>query len=319
MKRNAGPPEGRDTDGGGTDAEIAGVRLTHPDKVMYAGMGLTKRDVAAFVEAVGDRLLADVAGRPVSLVRCPDGRHKACFFQRHGFAGLPDDVDTIDLGGRMGEALVVRSVRGLVGLVQIGTLEFHAWGAHVDDLERPDRLVLDLDPDPALPFERVKRAAREVRERLTAAGLASFLKVTGGKGLHVVVPLNRRHGWDEVKAFGRALARCMEAEAPADYVATMSKAKRAGRIFIDYFRNDRGNTAVAAWSPRARAGAPVAVPVPWEALDTLPGANAFTVDLWLGKGSAPTWNGRDTDPWRDMDRVSQSLTARARRTVGLQA
>ncbi len=295
------------------DDTIAGVRLSSPDKVLYPEMGLSKRGLAEFVAEIGDRLLREVADRPVSLVRCPDGPGKSCFYQRHGFKGLPDDVDDIDLGGSKGRTLVVRSVRGLVGLVQLGVLELHPWGARIDRPDRPDRLILDLDPDEGLDFARVKAAAVDVRARLEDAGLRSFLKVTGGKGLHVVVPLSRRQDWAEVKAFGRALAEAMEADAPGSYVASMSKARRKGRIFIDFFRNDRGSTAIAAWSPRARAGAPVAVPIPWEDLPGLAAPDRFTVDSLrrrLAGGSAE-------DPWADMAEVNQSLTVRARKSVGL--
>ena len=295
------------------DDTIAGVRLSNPDKILYADMGLTKRGLAEFVAEIGDRLLRQVADRPVSLVRCPDGPGGSCFYQRHGFKGLPDDVEAVDLGGKKGETLVVRSVRGLVGLVQLGVLELHPWGARVDRPDHPDRMIIDLDPDEGLDFARVKAAAIDVRARLEDAGLRSFLKVTGGKGLHVVVPLSRRQDWVEVKTFGRALAEAMEADAPESYVASMSKAKRKGRIFIDFFRNDRGSTAIAAWSPRARPGAPVAVPIPWEDLPALTGADRFTVNSLRRRLAG----GADNDPWAEMDSVSQSLTAKARKAVGL--
>lgn len=295
------------------DDVVAGVRLSNPDKVLYADMGLTKRGLAEFVAEVGERLLREVTDRPVSLVRCPDGPGKSCFYQRHAFKGLPEDVEDVDLGGTKGKTLVVRSLRGLVGLVQLGVLELHPWGARADKPDRPDRLILDLDPDEGLDFARVKAAALEVRERLDDAGLRSFLKVTGGKGLHVVVPLARRHDWATVKEFGRALAGDMEADAPGSYVATMSKAKRKGRIFIDFFRNDRGSTAIAAWSPRARAGAPVAVPLPWEDLPSLSRADLFTVESLRRR----LGGGADDDPWAEMDSMTQSLTAKARRAVGM--
>lgn len=292
---------------------VAGVRLSNPDKVLYPDMGLTKRGLAEFVAEVADRLLRELADRPLSLVRCPDGSGAKCFYQRHAFKGLPEEVEEVDLGGTKGRTLVVRGRRGLVGLVQLGVLELHPWGARIDKPERPDRLILDLDPDEGLDFARVKAAAVEVRDRLDAAGLRSFLKVTGGKGLHVVVPLSRRQDWAEVKAFGRALAEGMAADAPDAYVASMSKAKRKGRIFIDFFRNDRGSTAIAAWSPRARPGAPVAVPIPWSDLPALAAANLFTVETLRRRLAG----GGGEDPWAEMAQVSQSLTARARKAVGM--
>lgn len=292
---------------------VCGVRLSRPDKVLYADQGLTKRDVALFVAAVGDRLMRGLRDRPVSLLRCPDGVDGQCFVQRHPFKGLPEGVSVHDLGGTMGKGLTIERLDGLVGLVQLGVLEVHPWGARLDRPDRPDHLILDLDPDTNLPFARVREAALEARERLARAGLESFVKVTGGKGLHVVVPLWRRQDWASVKAFARALADGMVQDSPSRYVATMAKAERKGKVFIDVFRNDRGNTAVAAWSPRARPGAPVAVPVAWDDLPRLDRADGFTVDSLrrrLAEGMA--------DPWQDMGRVNQSLTKAARRSVGLE-
>lgn len=291
---------------------IAGVTLSNPDKVLYPDMGLTKRGLAVFVESVGDRLLRELADRPLSLVRCPDGPGGQCFFQRHAFKGLPEGVESLEIGGAKGSTLVVRDLHGLIGLVQLGVLEFHPWGCRIDDSERPDRMIFDMDPDEGLPFAAVREAAWECRQRLLDAGLESFVKVTGGKGLHVVVPLSRRQDWPQVKAFARAVAEGMAADAPSRYVATMTKAKRKGKVFVDFFRNDRSATAVAAWSTRARAGAPVAVPVAWEELDRLERADRFTVE------SLPRRLARvEADPWEDMGRVRQSLTKKAMKSVGL--
>lgn len=291
---------------------IEGVTLSNPDKVLYPEMGVTKRGLAEFVASVGDRLLRELAERPLSLVRCPDGPGGQCFFQRHAFKGLPEGVESLEIGGNKGSVLVVRDLRGLIGLVQLGVLEFHPWGCRIDDCTRPDRMIFDMDPDEGLSFEAVREAARECRQRLSDAGLESFVKVTGGKGLHVVVPLSRRHDWPQVKTFARAVAEAMAADTPGRYVATMSKAKRTGKVFVDFFRNDRAATAVAAWSTRARTGAPVAVPVAWEELDGLERADRFTVETLPRRlaGGAP-------DPWEDMPRLRQSLTKRALAQVGL--
>jgi len=291
---------------------VLGVRLSSPDKVLYPDMGLTKRGLAEFVASVGDRLMGELRDRPVSLVRCPEGPGGQCFFQRHGFKGMPSGVSAHSIGGTKGETLVVDSVQGLIGLVQLGVLEVHPWGARLDRPDHPDRMILDMDPDEGLPFAAVRAAALEAHARLAAAGLESFVKVTGGKGLHVVVPLSRRQDWAEVKAFARAVAEGMAADSPSRYVATMTKAKRKGKVFIDFFRNDRGSTAVAAWSTRARPGAPVAVPVGWDELPRLERADVFTVDSLRRRLAADR-----PDPWAGLEQVNQSLTKRARKAVGL--
>lgn len=234
---------------------VGGVRLSSPDKVLYPQQGVTKRELAEYLRSVAGRMLPHLAGRLLSLVRCPQGRQKKCFFQRHGGAGLPDRFHRLavpEKGGGTEEYLYIEDEAALIAAAQMGVLEFHIWGSRVDDVDRPDRLVFDLDPDPSVDFDTVKQGALRMRDALDALGLRSFPLVTGGKGIHVVVPLTRRHGWPTVKAFAKALAERFAEDDPDRYVATMSKAKRAGRVFIDYFRNDRTATAIAPYSPRAR-------------------------------------------------------------------
>jgi bifunctional non-homologous end joining protein LigD len=233
------------------------VKLTNLDKVLFPELGLTKGALIAYYASVAEPLLARVAGRPLAIVRCPDGRAK-CFFQKHAGADAPPEIQ------RAAEYLSVADLHGLIALAQIGALELHTWGCHAAKLEHPDELVLDLDPDESLPFSDVARAALEVRERL--GSLTSFVKTTGGKGLHVVVPVSGA-SWDAVKTFARGLAVAMAKDAPERFSATAGKANRVGKIFVDYLRNSRGATAVAAYSPRAREGAPVSMPVPWEGLE----------------------------------------------------
>lgn len=259
---------------------IAGVRITHPDRVLFADTGLTKQGLAEHYARVGDRFLAHAGNRPVSLLRCPTGTAGECFFQKHIGKGFPDAIRSlpiVEATGWAADYMSFADVSGAVAAVQMGTIEFHVWGSRIDDLERPDRLVFDLDPDEGLGFERVVEAARTIRRLLAGLGLASVPMVTGGKGLHVICPLEPRAGWEEVSTFARALADRLARHDPALFVATMSKRKRRGRVFVDWLRNERGATAIAPYSVRARKGAPVAVPLDWDELDRIDRANLFGV------------------------------------------
>jgi len=282
---------------------VAGVRLTHPERVLFPTQGITKRDLATYLEAAAARMRVHLDRRLVSLVRCPEGRAKQCFFQRHAGAGLGRTFKRLAVAGKDGgsaEYLYLDSTEGLVATAQIGALELHVWGSRIDDIERPDRVVFDLDPDEGLPFARVVDGAGALRAALEAAGLASFALLTGGKGVHVVVPIRRRHGWPVVAAFAAALAARIAAAAPDRYVATMSKAKRKGRVFIDHFRNGRGATAIAPYSTRARERAPVAWPVGWGELARIPGADAVTMGDALRRLDR-------RDPWAGYATTRQEL------------
>jgi bifunctional non-homologous end joining protein LigD len=262
------------------DPVIASVRITHPERVLYPEMGLTKCELAEYYAGIASRILPHVARRPLSVVRCPRGRDRACFYQKHRGAGFDPAVGGIEVeekGGTVATYLMVRDAAGVVALVQAGALELHPWGSRGDRLERPDRLILDLDPGPGVGWPAVIEAARALGERLDALGLTSFVRTTGGKGLHVVAPLVRRASWDRLKRFAHALAESLVASAPDRYTATAAQSERAGRIFIDWLRNARGATAVACYSTRARPGAPVATPVRWEELATLGSSAAYTV------------------------------------------
>jgi bifunctional non-homologous end joining protein LigD len=290
--------------------DIAGVRLTHPDRVLYPEQGITKHALALYYLAVAERILPYVARRPVTLLRCPEGHEKECFVQRHANALFPESVPRFELEEK-GKKVVypyVDSARSLIGLVQLGVLEIHPWGSRIDDLERPDRILFDLDPDVGLPLERVTQAAVDVRERLQSLGLSSFVKTTGGKGLHVVVPIAPRHGWDVVKEFCAAVARAIARDAPDRYVVTAVKAKRTGKLFIDYLRNTRSATAVAAYSTRARARAPVSVPLRWEELAEGVRPDQYTIENLPRRLSALR-----RDPWADYDRVEQSIESAVKR------
>jgi bifunctional non-homologous end joining protein LigD len=288
----------------GDEIEIAGVRLTSPDKVLYPEQSITKRQLAEYYLAVAEAMLPHVARRPITLVRCPTGRQRKCFYQRHAGSGVPAELGEVDIPGfeESGAYLFIKDAPGLVALVQMGVLEVHPWGARVDKPDRPDRVIFDLDPGEGLGFADVAEAAHEVRAYLGDLGLASFAKTTGGKGVHVVVPVDRRYGYPQVKAFAKKVAESLAAKTPTRYLTRISKAERRGRIFIDYLRNDATSTAVAAYSTRSRAGAPVATPVTWDELipSLDPAAfNVNTVPARLAKIGG--------DPWREMGKVRQGL------------
>lgn len=291
--------------------ELAGIELSHPDRVLYPQQGLTKLDLARYFEKMAEPLLEHAAGRLVSLVRCPRGRETKCFFQRHGGSGLPDEFRRKSVrekdGGRS-DYLYFTKKEALIAAAQLGVLELHIWGSKIDDIERPDRLVFDLDPDEGMDFAKVKQGATLMRDVLAQFDIESFPLLTGGKGIHVVAPLVRRHEWPVVKAFAGELAGHVAREDPDNYVATMSKARRKGRIFIDYLRNERGSTAIAPFSPRARKGAPLAWPVSWEQLDDVKAPDQFRLES-ADPGAANNWDGYDD--------LRQSLKADGLRALGI--
>jgi bifunctional non-homologous end joining protein LigD len=277
----------------------ADVALSNPNKVLFPDVGVTKLQLLEYYRLVADRMLPHVVGRPLMILRCPDGVGKPCFYQKHPARGEARR----GAAGPKGEEewLSIRDQAGLEALVQAGALEIHAWGARLDRIEQPDRLAFDLDPGPGVSWAEVVRATHEVRERLAAMKLVSFLKTTGGKGLHVVVPIARRHAWDTTKAFCQGLAKAMEKDDPKRFTASLSKARRPNRIFIDYLRNGRGSTWVVPYSTRARAGATVSMPLPWEALTPKLDPTAHNLPGILRRGLPAR------DPWAGLAAVRQSL------------
>jgi bifunctional non-homologous end joining protein LigD len=291
-------------------ATFEGVRLTHANRVLYPDTGITKLDLARYYAAVADWALPHLAHRPLSLVRAPEGVGGELFYQKHAGASVPAAVTRVEIDGET--HLAVEDLAGVLSLVQIGVLEIHPWGSTLDKLEQPDRITFDLDPDEGLPWSRVTEAAIEIRDELAGLGLQSFAKTTGGKGLHVVVPLTPRLDWDEIKKFTKAVADGMAARHPDRYTANQLKRARKGRIYIDYLRNARGATAVGAYSTRARSGATVSTPLSWSEVEAGLRPERLTV------GAVPTRLASiASDPWAEIGKLRQSVNAAARRKLGL--
>jgi bifunctional non-homologous end joining protein LigD len=267
-----------------------------------------------YYEAVADRMLPFVSDRPLTLVRCPDGIGN-CFYQKHVEGSIPDAIRKIPIreGDEVSEYACVASAAGLVGLAQLGVLEIHAGGSQRESLERPDRFTIDLDPDPGVPWLRVVEAVLDVRGFLGELGFDSFLKTTGGKGLHVVVAIRPERGWDEVKEFTRSIAAAFAGGQPGRYTLNMSKEKRKGRILLDYLRNGRGATAIEAYSTRARPGAPVAVPVRWEEL-----AEGLQSDRYTLRNLPERLAGLRGDPWDGYEGSRRRVTRVMLRKVGME-
>jgi bifunctional non-homologous end joining protein LigD len=278
-----------------------GTNLTHPERILWEEAGITKQGLADFYTGIADWILPHIAGRPLSLLRCPSGTGAKCFFAKHPWQGLDASVRRVDTGDK--EPMVaVDELAGLLGLVQAGVVEIHPWGSTVDHLEQADRLIFDLDPGENVPWTAVIEAARDVRDRLVALGLQSFVKTSGGKGLHVVVPIQPDADWDDVKTFTKTVAEKMAKERPDRYVATLAKRARNARIFIDYLRNGRGATAVATYSTRAMSWASVSTPLDWDELSPGLRSDHFTVGNLLHRLSS-----LKQDPWEGIFKIRQQL------------
>jgi bifunctional non-homologous end joining protein LigD len=285
------------------------IRLTHPTKILDPESSLTKQALADYYYAIADRMLPHIAGRPLSLVRCPEGSAKPCFFQKHVNSMLPPGIGSVDVPDKKTGiiepyiTLTDKSAtpEALASLAQLGVLEVHPWGSRNDDLEHPDRLIFDLDPDEFLTWPTVTEAASDVRARLKKLGLTSFLKTTGGKGLHVVIPIEPKLDWADAKDFAHRFVLAMEKSNPSLYLTKMTKSARTGKIYLDYLRNERGATAVAAYSPRARAGAAVSMPLAWSELDASHRPTFRVADF-------ADWRARlSKDPWKAIASTRQSI------------
>jgi bifunctional non-homologous end joining protein LigD len=281
------------------------IRLTHPDKILDPESQLTKQQLADYYWTIAPHMLPHIAGRPLSLVRCPDGVGGSCFFQKHATGSLPKGIESVTVPdkktGKPEAYITLSTPTALAELAQMGVLEIHPWGSRNDDLEHPDRITIDLDPDAAITWPQLASSAADVRKQLKSLGLESFLKTTGGKGLHVVVPIRPEYEWPVVKQFAHAFALAMEKRDPTLFLTKMTKSARAGRIYLDYLRNERGATAVAAYSPRARPGAAVSLPLPWSDLKLEKRPIFRVVDY-------EEWKARlRRDPWKDLAKTDQRL------------
>jgi bifunctional non-homologous end joining protein LigD len=292
--------------------DVKEIEITHPERVVYPDSKITKGDVAAYYAAVYEPLLREAANRPLSIVRCPRGTHQACFFQKHIEAGFGDDVHAVSLkenSGTVADYVYIDDVRGLIELAQMNVIELHAWGTRKDDPDHSDRIVFDLDPGVDVAWKDIAKCARTLRTMLEKLRLRTFLRTSGGKGLHVVLPLSPSASWDETRPFAEAVARLLAAEYPDHYVATSGEKNRKGKIFIDYLRNGRGATSVTNYSLRARPGAPVAMPISWEELSRLRAANAFTL-----KNVKARLKRSNKDPWAGIEKLKQKLPNLSRLT-----
>jgi bifunctional non-homologous end joining protein LigD len=284
------------------------VKITNPERVIDPDSGATKGDLAAYSRAIAPLMLAWTANRPLSLVRCPQGRAKKCFFQKHDAGTFGPSVLHVPIEEKKGEIedyLYIEDQAGLISLVQMGTIEFHGWGSSVPDIEKPDRVVFDIDPDEGLGFEHVRKAARDLKQHLADIGLQTFPLLTGGKGIHVIAPLTPEAEWPEVKDFAMRFCVALATADPDRFTANLAKAKRKGRMFLDYLRNQRGATAILPYSARARADAPVAAPIAWDELDDFDSGAHFTVrdaDLLLQRASSPALQG-----WGEASQVLPDL------------
>jgi bifunctional non-homologous end joining protein LigD len=262
------------------DVSYRGVTITHPERIVLPDTTITKGDVAEYYDRVAPLMLPFVRSRLISLLRCTNGIGGECFFQRNPMQGMGDEVYSKSLThkGNKHNYIYVQNEVGLLQIVQMGTIEFHAWQSSLSHQGKPDQIIFDLDPDAGVPFEAVKLAALDIRNRLKTLNLVSFPRLSGGKGIHVVAPIKPEHGWEEIKEFARGFAETMTREVPAAYVANMSKKKRTGKIFVDFFRNDFSSTAIVPFSLRARDGASIAWPITWTELKKYKKASAIQLN-----------------------------------------
>ena len=285
------------------------LNLTHPNRVMYPATGVTKLAIAEHYIRVAHLMLPHLVDRPLALVRCPQGIGKHCFFQKNRIEGIPDSVEckTVALNNTHAQdVLYVRDLAGLLALVQFSSLEFHVWGSRIDRPDRPDRFVIDLDPDVEIPFSRVCRAAFEIRDRLAAVGLVSFLKTTGGKGLHVIVPIRRTTEWSDLYEFSVNFCGKLAATSPSRYTTKSAKRDRVGKIYLDYQRNAFGATTIAAYSTRTRPGACISTPLDWSELETLRSADCYSVANIQRRVA-----NQASDPWQGINGIRQTITKSA--------
>ena len=294
------------------NSEHSKIHITHPDRVIDATSGTTKVQLAEYYASVAEWILPQLKDRPVALVRAPDGITGELFFQKNAERLKVPGIISLDHKLTGQPMMVINNVETLIGAVQINTVELHTWNATSDHLDKPDRFVLDLDPDPALPWKSMVEATQLTLTVLDELGLKAFLKTSGGKGIHLVVPLTRKHGWDEVKNFSHAIVSHMAKMLPERFSAVSGPKNRVGRIFIDYLRNGLGATTICAYAARTREGLPVSVPIFREEVKELKGGNLWNIQNVLGR-LAEVGN----EPWADIKKTRQTITAEMRRRVGM--
>jgi len=282
---------------------VGGVRLTHPERELWPG--ISKRDLAEYWLAVAEHAVPEIAHRPLALVRCPEGVAGEHFFQKHGRPGMPAQIHAGEADGA--PYLAIDDAAGLIAGAQMAAIELHSWGSHLPDALHADRLIFDLDPGEGVDFPEVARTANEMRERLRSIGLVSFCRTSGGKGLHVVVPVRTNADWESTRAFCRSFAEAMEQEMPERFVASVPKVKRRGRILVDWLRNGLGSTAIASFSPRARPGAPVATPLAWSEVD-----EKLDPARWHLRSVPERLRSQRRDPWAGIFDIDQTFTAPAK-------
>jgi bifunctional non-homologous end joining protein LigD len=292
---------------------VEGVRISHPDRFLYPEDAITKHALASYFAAIASRMLPHVEGRPLTLVRCPTGLAGGCFYMKHSKVWAPPALERVEIQEKtkIGTYLVANSAAALVSLAQMDVLEIHTWNSRMGRLEEPDRVVFDIDPGPEVTWPQVAAAGRAVRAALAALDLESFPKTTGGRGLHVVVPLVPSASWEDCLAFSRAVASRMEAADPGLYTTEFAKAGREHKLLIDYLRNNRTNTSVAAWSPRARPGAPISVPIAWRDVRPAFDPTRFSLPALVRRAAL-----RTSDPWAGYWTCRQRLTAARLKAVG---
>jgi bifunctional non-homologous end joining protein LigD len=291
-----------------TEVVVRGVRISHPDRVMYEKPRLTKLDIVRYYDRIAPAMMPHVEGRPLTLVRCGEGVAGGCFYMKHSKVWAPPSLKRVKIREKtkVGDYLVIESPEGIVALAQFDILEFHTWNSRYPKIEHPDRVILDLDPGPAVAWSRVMETAKTVRRLLQKLDLESFVKTTGGKGLHVVVPLAPQHEWDACLDFSRAVAEAMVRSDPKLYTTRFAKSGREAMILIDYMRNNRTNTSVAAFSTRAREGATVSMPLAWTELTTKLDPGSFTVETVPGRIAR-----QRKDPWADYWKLKQRFSKKA--------
>lgn len=286
---------------------VGGIDISHPQRVIYPGTHITKQQLAEYYLFVSDKIMPHIVDRPLSMVRCPEGASVPCFFQRHVGLGKSPHLHEVSVRvkGKARNYLMIHDVKGLISLVQWGVIELHPWQCAANHLDKPDRMIFDLDPDPSVSLKQLIDGAHEVRQRMQELGLRTFVKTTGGKGLHVVVPMTPSYSFPAIKSFARAIAESMASDSPTKYIATMSKAKRTGKIFVDYLRNEVTSTAVAPYSARVREGATVSTPLAWQELTSQLKLSSFTIDAVRQRLKK-----RSKDPWQDFSKTKQKIAAK---------